>query len=125
MSEQENQKDVSMDRKLPCEVTFETDEKTFRGTSVHFNERGMLVLCKNPPSLNARGKTTLRFPGYRHAIELSGEVVWTNIYGPGDSLSPKGMAIKFVNIEKDQERLLTGLAEQYESLSSIYSCYYT
>jgi hypothetical protein len=125
VSEHEIHKDALRDRKLPCEVTFEVDEKVFRGTSMHFNEKGMLVLCKHPPSLNARGKIALRFPGFRHAIEMSGEVVWTNMYGPGDSFSPKGMAIKFINIEKDQERLLTGLAEQYETVSSIYSCYYT
>ncbi len=125
MSEQEISKDVSIDRKLPCEVTFEVDERTFRGTSMHFNERGMLVICKDPPSLNVKGKMTLRFPGFRNPIELNGEVVWTNICGPGDSLSPKGMAIRFINIDKDMERLLTGLAEQYESLGSIYSCYYT
>jgi hypothetical protein len=125
VSEQEIQKDSSVDRKKPCEVTFVTAETTYKGTSLHFNERGMLVFCKNPPPLNARGKTTLRFPGFKQTVELSGEVVWTNIYGPGDSLSPKGMAIKFMTIEKDHERLLTEFAEQYESLGSIYSCYYT
>ena len=125
MSEPETPKDVSIDRKKPCEVIFEVDEKAFKGTCMHFNERGMLVLCKNPPPLNAKGKMTLRFPGLNNAIELNGEVVWTNIYGPGDSLSPKGMAVRFVNMEKEMERTLTGLAEQYESLSSIYSCYYT
>jgi hypothetical protein len=123
--EQEIHKDVLTNRKLPCEVTFEVNEETFRGTSMHFNERGMLVLCKQPPPLNARGKAVLRFPGIRNTVEMSGEVVWTNIYGPGDSLSPKGMAIKFINVDKDQERVLIGLAEQYESLGSIYSCYYT
>jgi hypothetical protein len=125
VSEQETPKDISIDRKKPCEVIFEVDEKTFKGTCTHFNERGMLVLCKNPAPLNAKGKMTLRFPGVKNALEVSGEVVWTNIYGSGDSLSPKGMALKFTGLEKDMERLLTGLAEQYESLASIYSCYYT
>ena len=92
---------------------------------MHFSERGMLVICKNPAPLNAKGKMTLRFPGFRNTVELNGEVVWTNIYGPGDSLSPKGMGIKFINIDRDMERLLTELAEQYESLGSIYACYYT
>ena len=125
MSDQENLKDVAIDRKLPCEVTFEADERIFKGTSMHFSERGMLVICRHPPPLNIKGKTTLRFPGLRNIIELNGEVVWTNIHGPGDSLSPKGMAIRFINIDKDLEVMLNGLAEQYESLSSIYSCYYT
>ncbi len=125
MNEQEITRDLSVDRRQPCEVTFEVEEKTFMGTSTHFNEKGMLVICKNPSPLNAKGKITLRFPGLKNLIELNGEVVWTNIYGPGDSLSPKGMAIRFANVDKDIEKLLTGLAGQYESLSSIYSCYYS
>ena len=125
MGEQEFTREVISDRKRPCEVTFEVGERTFKGTSMHFNERGMLVLCKTPPPLNAKGKLTLRFPGLKNAIELNGEVIWTNIYGSGDSLSPKGMGIKYINAERETERLLADLAEQYESLGSIYSCYYT
>ena len=125
MSDQENLKDFAVDRKLPCEVTFEADERIFKGTSMHFSERGMLVICRHPPPLNIKGKTTLRFPGLRDIIELNGEVVWTNIYGSGDSLSPKGMGIKYINADREIERLLAELAEQYESLGSIYTCYYS
>ena len=125
MSDQEITREVVIDRKRPCDVTFEVGEKVFKGTSMHFSERGMLVLCRNPAPLYAKGKLTLRFPGFRNTIELNGEVVWTNIYGPGDSLSPKGMGIKYVNVERETERLLTELAEQYESLGNIYTCYYT
>ena len=92
---------------------------------MHFNEKGMLVLCKNPAPLNVKGKLILRFPGIKNPIELNGEVVWTNIYGSGDSLSPKGMGIKYINAEREVERLLAELAEQYESLGSIYTCYYS
>jgi hypothetical protein len=100
-------------------------EKMFKGTSMHFNDRGMMVLCKHPAPLNAKGEMTLIFPGLNNPIELSGEVVWTNIHGAGDSLSPKGMGIKFVNIDREMERLLAELASQYESLGSIYACYYS
>ena len=100
-------------------------DKTFKGTSMHFNERGMLVMCKHPAPLNAKGEMTLIFPGINNPVEVAGEVVWTNIHGVGDSFSPKGMGIKFVNIERETERLLSELASQYESHSSIYACYYT
>ena len=125
MGEQEFTREVIIDRKRPCEVTFEVGESTFDGTSMHFNEKGMLVICKNPAPLNAKGKLTLRFPGLKHEIELNGEVVWTNMYGSGDSLSPKGMGIKYINADREIERLLAELAEQYESLGSIYTCYYS
>jgi Tfp pilus assembly protein PilZ len=125
VGEQEFTREVIIDRKRPCEVTFEAGESTYKGTSMHFNERGMLVICKNPAPLNAKGKLILRFPGMKHEIELNGEVVWTNIYGSGDSLSPKGMGIKYINADREIERLLAELAEQYESLGSIYTCYYS
>jgi c-di-GMP-binding flagellar brake protein YcgR len=123
--EQENTKEFQIDTKVPCQVTFTVGERIFRGTSMHFSERGMLVMCRNPAPLNAKGKTSLVFPGFHNPIEMAAEVVWTNIHGVGDSLSPKGMGIKFLNLERDTERLLTQLATQYDSLSSIYACYYT
>ena len=125
MGEQEFTREVIIDRKRPCDVTFEVGESAFKGTSMHFNEKGMLVICKNPAPLNTKGKLILRFPGLKHEIELNGEVVWTNIYGSGDSLSPKGMGIKYINADREIERLLAELAEQYESLGSIYTCYYS
>jgi len=124
VGEQEFTREVIIDRKRPCDVTFEVGESTFRGTSMHFNEKGMLVICKNPAPLNAKGKITLRFPGYGNPVELTGEVVWTNIYGSGDSLSPKGMGIRFINPDSEPERLLAELAAQYESVGNIYACYY-
>jgi hypothetical protein len=125
VGDQEITREVVIDRKLPCEVAFEVGERTFKGTSMNFSEKGMLVICKNPAPLNAKGKMTLSFPGFRNPVELTGEVVWTNIHGPGDSLSPKGMGIRFVNIDRDQQRLLSELATQYESIGGIYACYYT
>jgi Tfp pilus assembly protein PilZ len=125
LSDQEIIREIVTDRKQPCQVTFEAGESIFKGTSMHFNDRGMLVMCKNPAPLNARGKISLSFPGLSHQVEMTGEVVWTNIHGVGDSLSPKGMGIRFINVERDMERLLSELAAQYESLNSIYACYYT
>ncbi len=124
MNEQELA-EFTVDKKRPCEVTFQVDEKAFKGTSMHFNDRGMLVMCKNPAPLNSRGKIVLLFPGLKNTIELNGEVVWTNICSQGDSLAPKGMGIRFLNIEREMERLLTELARQYEALGSIYACYYS
>ena len=125
MSEPDFTKEAVHDRKRPCEVTFTVGEQEFQGTSMHFSERGMLIMCKQPAPLNAKGTLALRFPGFNHPVEMNAEVGWTNIYSSGDSFSPKGMGVRFLNIEREMERLLTELAEQYESMGSIYSCYYT
>ena len=125
MSEQEQLKEVLSEKKSPCQVTFYVGDQGFRGTSMHFNERGILVNCQQPPPINTKLRVVLQFPGFRNAVELVGDVVWTNLYGPADSLSPRGMGVKFLNVERDTERLLVELAGQYETIASIYSCYFT
>ncbi len=125
MPEQEGAKESPNGRIAPCKVNFVAGEKSFSGTSTHLSEKGMLVLCKNPAPLGTKGKVILKFPRTANPVELAGEVVWTNIYGAGDSLSPRGMGIKFSGVDKDAEGLLLAESEVYESVGSIYACYYT
>jgi len=118
-------KEKAPEKLAACQVTFSSGDVVGTGTSTHFHEKGMLILCRNPIPLNGKVKLSLHFPGFKNPLELQGEVVWSNIYGPSDSLSPRGMGVKFLNVERDMERLLGELAEQYGALGSIYSCYYT
>lgn len=108
-----------------CRVTFLVDDRQGHGTSRHFHEQGMLVMCEEPAQLHKRLKLTLQFPGVSHAVELQGDVVWTNVHGRDDSLSPRAMGIKFVNLDRDEERLLSELAREFATKNDIYSCYYT
>lgn len=116
---------AQLEKKLPCQVTYFVGEQSCRGSSLHFSERGILVTCSEPAALNSKLKMVLQFPGFRNPIELQGEVVWTNIHGPSDSLSPRGMGVKFIALDREVERLLAELAGQYDCFGSIYGCYYT
>ena len=109
----------------PCLVTFILGDQVFSGTSVDFSSVGMLVLCQQPVQLYTKLKLVLKVPGFKNPVKINGEVVWTNIYGPADSLSPRGMGVKFLSLDRDVERLLDDLAKNYESFGSTYSCYYT
>jgi hypothetical protein len=113
------------EKAAPCQITFIVGDQVGTGTSVHFNDGGMLILCSQPAQLNAKLKLALKFPGIKNPIKVGGEVVWTNIHGPADSLSPRGMGVKFANVDRDTERLLLDLARNYESHAGSYSCYYT
>ena len=118
-------KEAGGEHKAPCQVTFFMGDEVCRGSSLHFNERGMLIMYQDPEPLNAHLKIILQFPGFKNPIELQGDVVWTNIHGTADSLAPRGMGVKFVNLDRDVERLLAELSERYEAFGSIYSCYYS
>lgn len=109
----------------PCQVTFVVEDRVFSGTSVHFNDGGILVFCHQPAQLYAKLRLTLKFPGFKNPVRVNGEVVWTNIHGPADSLSPRGMGVKFLNLDRDTERLLGELARNYESYGTDYGCYFT
>jgi hypothetical protein len=109
----------------PCQVTFVLEDQVSSGTSFYFNERGMLVLCQQPAPLSTKLKLNLKFPGFKNPLRMSAEVVWTNIHGPADSLSPRGMGVKFLNLDRDMESLLADLARNYEAYGEIYSCYYS
>lgn len=111
--------------KDPCRVTLMVDNQEVHGTSLHFNERGILVYCEQPLPLNKKVQLSLKFPELKTSIQAQGEVVWTNMYGPDDSLSPRGMGVKFIGLDRDAERLLTEMATQYDVLSSVYSCYFS
>jgi Tfp pilus assembly protein PilZ len=113
------------EKAAPCQITFIVGDQVGTGTSVHFNDGGMLILCSQPAQLNAKLKLALKFPGIKNPIKVNGEVVWTNIHGPADSLSPRGMGVKFANLDRDTERLLVDLAGNYESHAGSYSCYYS
>jgi Tfp pilus assembly protein PilZ len=112
-------------QKEPCQVAFFLNDEVYQGSTLHFSERGLLVTCGKPAPLNSRLKLVLQFPGFKNTIEVQGEVVWTNVHGAEDSQSPRGMGVKFVNLDREIERLLADMAAKYGAFASIYSCYYT
>jgi Tfp pilus assembly protein PilZ len=111
VSEPEAPKDVVINRKAACKVTLQSGENLFTGISTHFSNKGILVISKNPAPLHTKGTVSLRFPSLQNPVDLAGEVVWTNVHGAGDSLSPRGMGIRFTGSEKDVDDLLLDLAE--------------
>lgn len=123
--DQTSPKEKGSEKLGPCQVTFACEGQTGRGTSMHFSERGVLIECPEPLPLNSKLKVVLQFPGFKNTVELQGEVVWTNIYGPHDTLSPRGMGVRFLNVERDTERLLADLSGKYDATASMYGCYYT
>lgn len=84
----------------------------------------MLVRCDKPVLLNKRLKLVLRFPGMEQSLEISGIVVWTNMHGPADGFTPRGMGVKFLNLDRKAERLLAQISSKYEAHGNIYKCYY-
>lgn len=120
------EKPIIQDKITPCQVTYHTaDQPAGQGTSVNFHERGMLIRCSKPAPLNRKLKLVLKFPSIEQSFEVQGIVVWTNIHGSADDLTPRAMGIKFLNLDRNVERLLAKLASHYNGQGGPYSCYYS
>lgn len=113
------------DRPKPCQVTFVHESRKGLGRSVHFNEMGMLVLCADPPPLQARLSMSLLFPGLKNPIDVEAEVVWTNPYGTEDAVTPRGMGVKFVEPDAATARLLADFSQRYRVYGTQYEIFYT
>lgn len=110
----------------PCRVGYALgDQQLEWGISAGFHERGMLVKCDKPAPLNKRLKLTLKFSELEQSLEIHAVVVWTNIHGSADDLTPRAMGVKFLNVDRNLEQLLTGLASHYEARGGGYGCYYS
>ncbi len=113
------------DRPKACQVTFLFESHKGMGRSLHFNEIGMLVLCQDPAPLQARLRLSLHFPGLKNPIDVEGEVVWTNPYGPDDAVTPRGMGVKFLELDAATARLLADFSERYRVYGNQYEIFYT
>jgi len=94
--------------KVKWPVTMDTDEGSADGVVLNINKNGAFIRCHKPLRLTEICKLTIKSPD--HPIQdVTAEVVWTNIYGPDDDLTPRGMGVRFTGMEEQEERFLRKL----------------
>lgn len=113
------------ERPAPVKVIFKASGQGFQGTTSHFDETGLLLQCATPFPVNVRLDLELHFEGLQHPLEIRGEVVWSNVFGPDDPLTPRAMGIKFLNLDNELAQTLARLADGYQAYGDQYRCFYT
>jgi len=89
-------------------VTMDTGEGPVDGVITNINKNGAFIRCRKPLKLTATCKLNIESPD--HPIEdVTAEVVWTNIHGPDDDLTPRGMGVRFTGISEAEQRFLRQL----------------
>ncbi|UCG20829.1 MAG: PilZ domain-containing protein [Deltaproteobacteria bacterium] len=98
-------------------VVFKTDKNSVSGVTVNVGPDGVFVRCQSPSKLNEVGELTITIPDSKHSIKAKAEVVWSNIYGPDDEISPRGMGVRFLRISsEDRKFIATAVLGQLKSL---------
>lgn len=93
-------------------VTIAIKNKIVEGETVNVSVEGISIHCDEPLPLNEVFNIVLA-PHDNQRIEISGKVVWSDVYGIGDANVTYGMGICLVEIS-DNDR------KRFEELISIF-----
>jgi c-di-GMP-binding flagellar brake protein YcgR len=97
-------------------VSIKTDNGRREGVTENISEKGAFVCCAKPLALNETFEMTIEPDQEDRELQVSAEVVWTNIYGPDDEITPRGMGVLFKNISnRDREFVSRTISEHLEA----------
>ena len=96
---------------LKWPVIVQHAEGEMEGETLNCSTLSAFISCSNPLKLNEVFDLTIDAPNRR--LSVNAEVVWSNIHGRDDEITPRGMGVRFLNIEnEDQEFIAKLIAEQ-------------
>ena len=92
--------------KLKWPVAIKTEEGSTEGVTRNITPDGCFITCRRPLRLNVVFDLTIRIPNSKSSIEAKVEVVWSNIYGPDDEITPRGMGVRFIKISSEARKFI-------------------
>jgi hypothetical protein len=90
--------------KIKWPVEIRTTHGSSEGVTLELGTDGGFVRCAKPLKLNQVFDMVINAPDQQ--IKATAEVVWSNIYGPDDSITPRGMGIRFLNISSAHRKVI-------------------
>ena len=107
--------------KVRWPVTMDTEEGSADGVVLNINKNGAFIRCHKPLRLTETCKLSIDSPD-QPIQDVTAEVVWTNMYGPDDDFTPRGMGVRFTEMAEQAENFLRKLvngARKSESVSEV------
>ena len=96
---------------LKWPVIVQHAEGDMEGETLNFSTLSAFISCSKPLKLNEVFDMTIDAPNRR--LSVNAEVIWSNIHGRDDEITPRGMGVRFLNIEnEDQQFIAKVIADQ-------------
>ena len=92
--------------KIKWPVSMSTDNRSTDGVTLNLSPNGAYIGCANPLRLNEVFDVTIDVPNSDSSIQATVEVVFSNIYGPDDAISPRGMGVRFLKISSQGRQII-------------------
>jgi hypothetical protein len=92
--------------KLKWPVSIKANGSSSDGVTLNLSTNGAYIKCAKPLRLNEVFHMTLQVPNSDDSIEAEVEVVLSNVYGPDDEISPRGMIVRFLDLADEDRRII-------------------
>ncbi|MGW8209603.1 MAG: PilZ domain-containing protein [Syntrophobacteria bacterium] len=100
---QEKKKRMELRAEIVWPVIISTEVEVLQGRTINISASGALLCCPDQLSLNEIVRLTMK-PPIRAQLEITAEVVRTNVQCSEDDDPPEGVAVRFIIIsEKDRQ----------------------
>jgi hypothetical protein len=99
--------------KLKWPVVIKTEEGSTEGVTRNITPDGCFITCRRPLKLNVVFDILIKIPNTKITIEAKAEVVWSNIYGPDDEITPRGMGIRFIRLASEARKFIAQASLEY------------
>ena len=104
--------------KLKWPVKIKTDDGIMDGVTLNITPDGCYISCRKPLKLNVVFELAIQVPNSKAVLKASAEVVWSNIYGPDDEISPRGMGVRFIRIASEARKFIAQASlEHFKSVN--------
>jgi len=91
-------------------VSAHSADRHVDGVTKEISPRQAYIRCKKPFRLKEIVDVTIDAP--ERYLEFKAEVVWSNIYGYDDDITPRGMGIRFLKISEEDQKYIIDLIEE-------------
>ncbi|MES0350904.1 MAG: PilZ domain-containing protein [Desulfobacteria bacterium] len=96
---------------LKWSVSAQVGGGIMHGETRDISLQGAFIRCRNPLNLNEVFDMVVDVP--EKSLNVRAEVVWSNIHGPDDKITPRGMGVRFVKISKEDRRIIAQKLDHY------------
>jgi hypothetical protein len=111
--------DQAVKAKLKWPVSIKVNGSSSDGVTLNLSTNQAYIKCAKPLRLNEVFDMTLQVPNSGDSIEAEVEVVLSNIYGPDDDISPRGMIVRFLDLPDEDRRVIAKAIFQQLELDNV------
>jgi uncharacterized protein (TIGR02266 family) len=87
-------------------VLVKTNKGSKKGVTLNVTPNGVFIRCQKPLRLNEVVEIAIHIPNSKRVMAAKTEVVWSNIYGPDDEITPRGMGVRFIKIGSEDRKFI-------------------